>query len=108
MFDINMILWQDVYGWNSLACALRMIPSGVVTFSMSLTGPLAKRISPKWIILFGMVCMVVANILFAFADGPGTYFAFSLPAIIIGDAGAMLVYTHAKYAYALFIYEEQD
>lgn len=39
MFDVNMILWQDVYGWNSLACALRMIPSGVVTFSMSLTGP---------------------------------------------------------------------
>lgn len=24
MFDVNMILWQEVYGWNSLICALRM------------------------------------------------------------------------------------
>lgn len=24
MFDVNTILWQEVYGWNSLICALRM------------------------------------------------------------------------------------
>ena len=67
-----------------------------MTFSMALTGPLARRISPKWIILFGMACMLVANILFAYADGPGKYWPFAFPAIIIGDAGAMLAYTHAK------------
>ena len=27
MFDVNMILWQEVYGWNSLICALRMYVS---------------------------------------------------------------------------------
>lgn len=67
-----------------------------MTFSMALTGPLARRISPKWIILFGMACMIVANILFVYADGPNRYWPFAFPAIIVGDAGAMLVYTHAK------------
>ncbi|GJE88722.1 MFS general substrate transporter [Phanerochaete sordida] len=98
MFDVNMILWQEVYGWNSLICALRMIPSGVVTFCMALTGPLARRISPKWIILTGMGLMIVANILFAYADGPARYWPLALPAIVLGDAGAMLAYTHANIA----------
>ncbi|PSR75589.1 hypothetical protein PHLCEN_2v9069 [Hermanssonia centrifuga] len=63
---------------------------------MALTGPLARHIDPKWIILTGMAGMIIANILFAYADGPEKYFSFALPAIIIGDAGAMLTYTHAK------------
>lgn len=45
--------------------------------------------------------MIAANILFAYADGPDRYWSFALPAIIVGDAGAMLVYTHAKYAFPL-------
>ncbi|EKM58356.1 uncharacterized protein PHACADRAFT_89746, partial [Phanerochaete carnosa HHB-10118-sp] len=98
MFDINMVLWQEVYDWSSLICALRLIPSGVVTFSISLTGPLARRISPKWIILFGMALMIIANILFVYADNPSRHWSFVLPAIIVGDAGAMLVYTHANIA----------
>jgi nitrate/nitrite transporter NarK len=65
---------------------------------MSLTGPLAQRISPKYIILFGMVCMLVANVLFAYADRPELYWPLAFPAIVIGDAGGMLVYTHANIA----------
>ena len=65
---------------------------------MAFTGPLARRINPKWIILFGMLCMLVANVLFAYADRPDRYWSFTFPAIIIGDAGAMLAYTHTKCA----------
>ena len=31
MFDVNIILWQEVYGWNSLICALRMYVSVLLT-----------------------------------------------------------------------------
>lgn len=65
---------------------------------MSLTGPLARRISPRWIILFDMGLMIIANILFAHADNPSRYWPFALPADIVGDASAMLAYTHANIA----------
>ena len=64
---------------------------------MALTGPLARRISPQWIILAGMGLMIVANILFVFGDSPDRYWAYLFPAISIGSAGGMLMYTHTKW-----------
>lgn len=75
------------------------IPIGVLAFAMSFTGPLSRRISPKWIILFGQGILIVATILLAFADGPDKYWPFVFPAFILGSAGAMLTYTHTKWVH---------
>ena len=65
---------------------------------MSWTGPLARRINPKWIILSGEGMLVVATILLAFADGPDKYWPFVFPAFVLGSGGAMLTYTHTNIA----------
>ena len=65
---------------------------------MSWTGPLARRINPKWIILSGEGMLVAATILLAFADGPDKYWPFVFPAFVLGSGGAMLTYTHTNIA----------
>ncbi|TFY56515.1 hypothetical protein EVJ58_g7592, partial [Rhodofomes roseus] len=88
----------DEYGWSAISTAIHMIPIGVLAFSMSFTGPLARKINPKWIILFGESMLVVATILLAFADGPDKYWPFVFPAFVLGSGGAMLAYTHTNIA----------
>ena len=65
---------------------------------MSWTGPLARRVNPKWIILFGEGMLVAATVLLAFADGPDKYWPFVFPAFVLGSGGAMLTYTHTNIA----------
>ena len=65
---------------------------------MSWTGPLARRINPKWIILSGEGMLVAATVLLAFADGPDKYWPFVFPAFVLGSGGAMLTYTHTNIA----------
>jgi nitrate/nitrite transporter NarK len=96
VFTVFTILWQNVYHWSAIMTAVRFIPIGVFAFAMSFTGGLARRISPKWIILSAQLAVIVATILLAFADSEEHYWPFAFPAFIIGTTGAMLTYTHTK------------
>ncbi|PCH34679.1 MFS general substrate transporter, partial [Wolfiporia cocos MD-104 SS10] len=98
IFTTYTTLWQDVWHWEVISTAIHMIPIGVLAFSMSFTGPLSRKINPRWIILTGEGLLVVATILLAFADGPQRYWPFIFPAFVLGSAGAMLVYTHTNIA----------
>ncbi|GBE80918.1 major facilitator superfamily domain-containing protein [Sparassis latifolia] len=91
-------LWQKVYGWSVIKAAVHMIPIGVTSLLVSFTGPIARYIPRKWIILFGHVIAIAATILFVFADGPDKYWRFVFPGLTIGSAGAMLIYTHTSIA----------
>ncbi|KZT65692.1 MFS general substrate transporter [Daedalea quercina L-15889] len=98
IFTVFTLLWQDDYHWSAISTAIHMIPIGVLAFSMSWTGPLARRVNPKWIILSGEGMLVAATVLLAFADGPDTYWPFVFPAFVLGSGGAMLTYTHTNIA----------
>ncbi|KAI0804557.1 major facilitator superfamily domain-containing protein [Irpex lacteus] len=91
-------LWQQVYQWSPISVALRMIPNGVVSLSVSFTSGWARVVSPKWIILGGQALAIVATILLALADSPHKYYSHVLPAFILGSTGVMLTYTHANIA----------
>ena len=51
---------------------------------MSFTGPLAERISPKWIIMFGQTVLAVATVLLALADSPEKYWSYAFPGLVLG------------------------
>lgn len=57
---------------------------------------------PKVLILFGHVLAVAATILLAFGDGENTYWRLVFPGLIIGSAGAMLIYMHVRYVTPCF------
>ncbi|TBU44577.1 MFS general substrate transporter [Dichomitus squalens] len=98
IFTVYTTVWQDVWKWSAISTAIHMIPIGVLSFSMSFTGPLSRMIDSKWIILFGEGLCIVATILFAFADSPERYWPYIFPAFVLGSAGAMLAYTHTNIA----------
>ncbi|KAI0740199.1 MFS general substrate transporter [Earliella scabrosa] len=98
IFTVYSTLWQDVYGWSAISTAVRMVPSGVLALTISFTGPLSRVVNSKWIILTGQALCIVANILFVFGDSPDRYWPYIFPAISIGSAGAMLMYTHTNIA----------
>lgn len=72
---------------------------GSAAFITSFSGPLARYIDPKWLILTGNIGMIVAAILFALADTADKYWSHIFVGLIIGSAGAMVLYTHAKYVF---------
>ncbi|KAI0791391.1 major facilitator superfamily domain-containing protein [Abortiporus biennis] len=87
-------LWQTVYGWSVISMALRMIPMGFFSLVVSFSGSLTRIISPKWILMFAQVLLMVSTILEAFTDSPHKYWSFVFPAFILGTSGAMFTYTH--------------
>ncbi|TFY68984.1 hypothetical protein EVG20_g3333 [Dentipellis fragilis] len=92
------ILWQESYHRSAISSAVHLIPSSVMAFLVSFTGPLSRRISPKWLILSGQVLIMIAAILLTFSNGPDKYWRFVFPAFVIGAAGAQLIYTHTNVA----------
>ncbi|KAG1796351.1 major facilitator superfamily domain-containing protein [Suillus plorans] len=101
-FAVLMIfstLWQNVYEWSAISSAVHMLPIGVAAFVMSFTGSLSRIISPKWIILTGLSCCMVATVLLALGGGkPEDYWPYVFPAFSLGSAGVMLTYTHTNIA----------
>jgi MFS family permease len=116
-FNIFTLLWQQVYGWTAVSTAVHMyvfvnqahecqfahgfivvrLPLGIIAFAVTLaSGPLARKIDPKWLILFGQACTIVATILLAFASSPGRYWSFVFPAALIGSGGMQLIFTQIK------------
>jgi nitrate/nitrite transporter NarK len=76
---------------------LARLPIGIVGFAASFTGPLARICSPKWIILTGLSLCLVATVLLALGGGkPDDYWPYVFPAFVLGSAGNMLTYSHAK------------
>ncbi|KAI0073356.1 MFS general substrate transporter [Panus rudis PR-1116 ss-1] len=98
VFTIFTNLWQNVYHWSVIESALRMIPLGACSFLTSFSGPLARNISTKWLIITGMSLATISTVLFHFADGPDKYLPFVLPAFMLGATGCMLTFTHTNIA----------
>ncbi|KAF9242845.1 major facilitator superfamily domain-containing protein [Melanogaster broomeanus] len=99
VFNIFTTLWQDVFHWSAISTVVRMLPLAVLAFPMSLTGPLSRVFSPKWIILTGLSLVAVATTLLALGGGqPDQYWPFVFPAFSLGSAGAMLAFTHTNIA----------
>ncbi|KAI0065064.1 MFS general substrate transporter [Artomyces pyxidatus] len=95
---IFVTLWQTVYHRSAISSAIHIIPSSVMAFLISFTGPLAHRISPKWLILFGQLLLIIASILLTFADGEDKYWSLDFPAFVLGSSGAQLTFTHTNVA----------
>ncbi|KIK95726.1 hypothetical protein PAXRUDRAFT_826748 [Paxillus rubicundulus Ve08.2h10] len=99
VFTIFTTLWQNIFHWSVISTAIHMLPIGVMAFAASFTGSLSRRFSPKWLILTGLSCLVVATILLALGGGqPDQYWPFVFPAFALGSGGAMLTYTHTNIA----------
>ncbi|THH31696.1 hypothetical protein EUX98_g2500 [Antrodiella citrinella] len=98
VFTIYTTLWQNYYHWSVISSALRMLPIGAFAFAMSFTGSLSRFTSPKYILLPAQGVVLIATILLHFADAPDKYYAFVIPAFILGTTGCMLTYTHANIA----------
>lgn len=98
IFTMFTTYWQDVFHWSAISVALHMLPIGIVAFSISFSGPIARVVSPKWILLFAEVVVAIATILLHFADRPSRYWSYVVPAFILGSGGCMLIYTHAYIA----------
>jgi MFS family permease len=98
IFTIYMTLWQSVYGVSPLLAAVHMLPLGVLAFAVSFSGPLARRVQPKWLILGGQLGALASVVMFVFADSWASYWPLLFPAFCIGTSGAMMAYTHNKYA----------
>ncbi|EPQ53229.1 MFS general substrate transporter [Gloeophyllum trabeum ATCC 11539] len=98
VFTIFTTLWQSVYQWRVIDSAVHFVPIGVISFAMSWTGPLNRKIDSKYLILIGHGFLVVATVLLAFADRPERYWSFVFPAFLLGSGGAMLTYTHVNIA----------
>ena len=63
---------------------------------MTATGPLADKISAKWLILFGEIMMFTGTMLFPFAGDRSHYWSLVFPGFVIGSAGTMLTFVHTK------------
>ncbi|EIN04996.1 MFS general substrate transporter [Punctularia strigosozonata HHB-11173 SS5] len=98
VFTIYTNLFQAVFDWSAIVSAIHFLPVGIVASVVSCTGPLARIIEPKWIILTGEALLIVATILLALASSPNAYWPFVFPAFVVGATGAMLAFTHTNIA----------
>ncbi|EIN04992.1 hypothetical protein PUNSTDRAFT_75670, partial [Punctularia strigosozonata HHB-11173 SS5] len=98
VFTIYTNLFQAVFDWSAIVSAIHFLPVGIVASVVSCTGPLARIIEPKWIILTGEALLIVATILLALASSPNAYWPFVFSAFVVGATGAMLTFTHTNIA----------
>lgn len=97
VFTIFMKLWQDVFHWSAIAAAVHMLPVGMIAFTTSFSGGLARVINPKWITLLGLSMLALATTVLALAGGEADqYWPFVFPAFLLGSAGAMLTFIHTN------------
>ncbi|KZO93086.1 MFS general substrate transporter [Calocera viscosa TUFC12733] len=92
-------LWQDSYGLSSLETALHFLPLGFSAGAIITTlafFPAAQH--PKRIILAGFVLMIASSLLLPFARGMDNYWRILFPAMLLGSAGASLVFVNCNIA----------
>ncbi|KZT54217.1 MFS general substrate transporter [Calocera cornea HHB12733] len=92
-------LWQDSYGLSSLETALHFLPLGFSAGTIITTlafFPAAEH--PKRVILAGFVLMIASSVLLPFARGMDNYWRLLFPAMLLGSAGASLVFVNCNIA----------
>ena len=68
----------------------------MTAFAISFTGPLSRKINPKWLILIGEIGVIIGTILLPFASSKDRYWPLVFPGFAIGSGGAMLAFVHSK------------
>ncbi|TFK97039.1 MFS general substrate transporter [Pterulicium gracile] len=98
MATVLVPYWNLGFGWSIISVAVHMLPNGVAGFLFAFTGGLSRIISPKWIILAAHFPLIAATVLLALADRADEYWRYTFPALCIGSASCMVIYTHANIA----------
>ncbi|KAI0666963.1 MFS general substrate transporter [Trametes maxima] len=98
VFVVFFPLWQQVHGWSAIDSGVHMIPVGIAATLISFTSPLGGRISRKVFIVSGHILAIAGTILLAFGDAENKYWRFVFPGVILGSAGAMIIYMHVSIA----------
>lgn len=82
--------FQEFQGHDELQTTLRFIPTGVVgAITAFVVAHLLSRVPTFMLLMFGNLCVSLANLLFAVPISPNTsYFAYGLPAMILSVFGA--------------------
>ncbi|KAF8510477.1 MFS general substrate transporter [Hysterangium stoloniferum] len=92
-------LWQDIYNWSPVRCAIHLLPIGVLGIAvMASSGGLSNTFESKTIILTGQGLTLVATTLLPFANSPSRYWSYVFPAFCIGTTGTALTFTHSNIA----------
>lgn len=82
IYPLFSVFWQLVEGWSPIKVALHFLPMVLAIFPVApLTAHLPSKIPSKWIILFGLTCLIIANVLLPFADDGSAdcYWRFAFP-----------------------------
>ncbi|KAH9888529.1 MFS general substrate transporter [Cubamyces lactineus] len=98
VFVVFFPLWQQVYIWSAIKSGLHMIPIGIAATLISFTSSLGGRISRKVLIVIGHILAIAATILMTFGDAEDKYWRFVFPGLVLGSAGAMVIYMHVSIA----------
>lgn len=82
--------YQDYLGLDVLQTTLRYLPTGIAGFiAVAIGSQLLNRINGYILVIFGSVCLVLCNLLFAVPIPPETtYWAYSFPAMVMSTLGA--------------------
>ncbi|OSC97055.1 MFS general substrate transporter [Trametes coccinea BRFM310] len=98
VFAVFFPLWQQVYGWSAIKSGLRMIAIGISATVISFTSSLGRYVPRKLLIVAGHVLAIAGTILLTFGDAEDDYWRLVFPGLIIGSAGAMVIYMHVSIA----------
>ncbi|KAG9581035.1 drug resistance protein, partial [Aureobasidium melanogenum] len=82
--------YQEYLGLDAIQTTLRFIPTGVVgILTVLVTSQLLSRVPIHFILMWGMVCVGLANLLMAVPIPPTeTYWAYGFPAMCLAVFGA--------------------
>ncbi len=87
VFFFLALYMQNVLGYTALEAGVRFLPTTLVIMVVSpISGRLADRIGPRWLIVAGMTMIALSLYLFSTIEN-GTTFSDILPSFIILGAG---------------------
>ena len=87
VFFFLALYMQNILGYTALEAGVRFLPTTLVIMVISpISGRLADRIGPRWLIVAGMILIALSLYLFSTIEN-GTTFADILPSFIILGAG---------------------
>lgn len=82
--------YQDYQGLDAIQTTIRFIPTGVVgVITIFITSQILARIPVNYILIWGMLCITIASLLFAVPiPSKTTYWAYGFPAMCLSVFGA--------------------
>ena len=86
--------YQEYLGLDAIETTLRFIPTGVVgVLTVLVTAQLLARVPVNFILIWGVLCVGIAALLFAVPISPDTtYWAYGFPAMCLAVLGADTVF----------------